>query len=121
MKPHAQFYHILETVQYGLLYMIAAFIGGVTLDFIFPPFSKSIELTKLIYEIMGQCTLLVLIVYVIRYGIKHIPILFPVASGSGYTPYKTNEFDGEMMMGLVFLSSQLNKQQHRNGNFDKPF
>jgi hypothetical protein len=108
MKVLAHLYHILESVQYGLFYMIAAFLGGVGLDFLFPKFTDTIEVKQLIFEITGQCMLLVILTYIIRTRINKIPILFPFSNGSGYKPYKTHEFDGEMMMGLVFLSSQLN-------------
>ena len=43
-----------------------------------------------------------------RFVVKCVPVLFPVAKGSGYIPYQTAEFNGEMMMGFVFLGSQLN-------------
>ena len=88
--------------------MIAAFIGGTGLDFLFPSFSKTIETSKLFLEITGQCICLVLLVYFIRQGITSIPFLFPIPKGIGFKPYLSDEFSGEMMMGLVFLSSQLN-------------
>ena len=108
MKPHARFYHILESVQYGILYLLAAFAGGVSLDFSFPHFDDAKPTGVMFYETSLQCILLVLVVYLVRFIVKGVPILFPIAKGSGYIPYHTAEFNGEMMMGFVFLGSQLN-------------
>jgi len=108
MKPHARFYHILESVQYGILYLLAAFAGGVSLDFTFPHFDDAKPTGVIFYEASFQCILLVLVVYLVRFIVKGVPVLFPVAKGSGYIPYRTAEFNGEMMMGFVFLGSQLN-------------
>ena len=108
MKPHARFYHILESVQYGILYLLAAFAGGVSLDFSFPHFDETKPTGELFYETSFQCILLVLVVYLVRLCVKRVPILFPITASSGYIPYRTAEFNGEMMMGFVFLGSQLN-------------
>ena len=88
--------------------MIAAFIGGVSLDFTFPHYTEDINTYELVRQTAYQCLLLILVVYFTRYAIKKVPILFPVKSGSSFVPYTTPEFNGEMMMGLIFLGSQLN-------------
>jgi len=111
MRGKTRLYHILESLQYGILYLIAAFIGGVGLDFTFPHADDTKTTGELFREVTLQCLLLILVVYFVRYCVKSVPILFPVGPGSSYVPYQTAEFDGEMMMGLVFLSSQLNLLQ----------
>jgi hypothetical protein len=108
MRANIRFYHILESIQYGILYMIASFLGGVSLDFSFPHFTEDIETWELFRQTAFQCILLILVVYFTRYIIKKVPLLFPVKVGSSYIPYTTPEFNGEMMMGLIFLGSQLN-------------
>jgi hypothetical protein len=108
MKPRARVYHVLESIQYSILYLLAAFIGGVSLDFWFPHYDPEKSVWTVFQEVVQQCIALVLVVYFVRYCVKGIPILFPVAPGSNYIPYTTPEFNGEMMMGLVFLGSQLN-------------
>jgi hypothetical protein len=102
-------YRMLESIQYGVLYLFFAFLGGVGLDYIFPPFTEKIKTGELFREIMGQSLLLILTVFGIRYIVKGVPIVFPYPSGArNYTPYQTAEFNGEMMMGFIFLGSQLN-------------
>lgn len=106
MKLHPHIYSTLESIQYGVLYLFAAFIGGVTLDFLFPHYDNEKPTEDIIREVIFQSILLVLLVIFIRYYIKQIPILFKVSSN--YTPYKVPEFNGEMMMGFVFLGCQIN-------------
>jgi hypothetical protein len=106
MKGNMRLYHILESVQYGILYMVAAFIGGVGLDFSFAPYTEDISTREIFKEIFYQCVLLIVVVYCTRGLVKQVPLLFPTSRG--FIPYTTPEFNGEMMMGLIFLGSQLN-------------
>lgn len=107
MKGSAGLYHILESIQYGLLYLVVAFIAGVGLDFAFPVYSEKKPSNEVFKEVMFQCLALVIAVILVRYCVRSVPILFPV-HGSGYKPYQTSEFNGEMMMSFVFIASQLN-------------
>lgn len=104
----AHFYSVLEALQYGFLYFIAAFLGGVGLDFAFPKFKKDTPTDQLLREVVGQSLALIVVVFLIRLSIQRVPIWFPMPRKGAYVPYESSEFNGEMMMGLVFLSSQLN-------------
>jgi hypothetical protein len=108
MKFETRIYHILESVQYGVLYLLAAFAGGVSLDFSFPHFDNKKPVDVIFRETFLQCILLILMAYFVRFCVKKVPILFPIHAVSKYVPYTTPEFNGEMMMGFVFLGSQLN-------------
>ena len=108
MAALTRMYHILESIQYGVLYMVAAFIGGVGLDFSFPHYDPKKPVAEIRREVMYQCIALVVVVLVVRSVVKSIPFLFPVPKGLNFVPYKTAEFNGEMMMGFVFLGCQLN-------------
>lgn len=111
MKPSIRFYHILESVQYAVLYMLTAFFAGVGLDFTFPHYDPKKPVAVIRREVILQCIALVLIVYLTRLFVKSVPLLFPVHSAVKFIPYQTDEFNGEMMMGLVFLGVQLNLVQ----------
>lgn len=104
-------YHILESIQYGFLYLFAAFIGGVSLDYTFPHYDEDKPTREVLYEVILQCLALVIIVYFIRSVVKTIPFMFSVRKNDGFIPYKTSEYNGEMMMGFVFLGCQLNLVQ----------
>lgn len=108
MKSSGRMYHILESIQYSILYLATAFIGGVSLDFSFPHYDPSTPTEIMARQTIFQCIYLVLVVMLTRYLVKQVPILFPIPIGTNYIPYKTAEFNGEMMMGFVFLGSQLN-------------
>jgi len=108
MKLSHRMYDILESVQYGSLYMITAFIGGVGLDFAFPVFDDNKTINMVILETVAQCLSLIILVYIVRTGVRNIPFMFPIPQNSSFTPYMTNEYEGEMMMGLIFLGVQFN-------------
>jgi hypothetical protein len=99
---------MVESIQYGFFYMVFAFLGGAGLDFLFPRFSETADEVRLVLEVTGQCMCLVLLAYFIRQVVTSVPFLLPIPKGIGFKPYLSDEFSGEMMMGLVFLSSQLN-------------
>jgi hypothetical protein len=89
--------------------MLAAFIGGVGLDYLFPVYDPKKALGPVVREVTAQCLLLILLVYFIRMNVKSVPLLFSLKGAPrGYKPYSTAEFNGEMMMGFVFLGCQLN-------------
>lgn len=108
MKLSSRALDIAESLQYGFLYMGAAFVGGVGLDFMFPRYSEETPTRTIILEVIAQCLSLVVLVYFIRSVIGRVPFLFHVPKGSSFTPYMTHEYEGEMMMGLIFLGVQLN-------------
>jgi hypothetical protein len=111
MKPIIRFFHVLESIQYAVLYMLTAFFAGVGLDFAFPHYDPKKPVPVIRREVIFQCIALVLVVYLTRLFVKNVPILFPIPSAVKYRPYETAEFNGEMMMGLVFLGVQLNLVQ----------
>jgi hypothetical protein len=106
MKHNHHFYSMLESVQYGVLYLFAAFFGGVSLDFSFPHYDPKKPIDIILREAILQSILLVLIVIVIRFFVKKVPILFPTPFN--YIPHRVPEFNGEMMMGFIFLGCQIN-------------
>lgn len=108
MKLFTRGFHILESIQYGAMYMFAAFFGGVMLDYIFPHYDETKTTGIIFAETIGQCLSLIITVYMLRWGIKKVPLLFPVPSSAHFIPYTTPEYSGEMMMGAVFIGSQLN-------------
>jgi hypothetical protein len=106
---------LLENVQYGLGYMGLAFIIGVSLDYVFPKYDEEQDTRQVILEIALQIVLLIVGAFYIRKIVKIMPFLFVInfdIDGDGripkYRPYESTEFEGELMMGLVFVASQRN-------------
>ncbi len=107
-RMYFQVYRLLEAIQYGVLYIFVAFFAGVGLDFAFPIYEKEKSSLQLLNEVFWQSLALVVVVFLVRGLVKAVPVLFPVPRGIGYVPYTTSEYSGELMIGLILLSCQLN-------------
>jgi len=106
---------LLENIQYGVGYIVTTFLAGVTLDYIFPLYNEETPTENLIFEIVFQSILLIIAAFYIRKLVKIMPFLFVInfdVDGDGripkYKPYESTEFQGELMMGVIFIASQLN-------------
>ena len=103
---------LLESIQYGILYLVAGFAVGVGLDYSFPAYNERVRTSVLFTEVAFQCLLLVICTYYLRKIVKIVPFLFVIDfSGSGkmtYKPYQAEEYGGEIMIALVFLGAQFN-------------
>lgn len=103
---------LLESMQYGLLYLFVSFAIGVTLDFSFPSFNEDTPTRTLFLEVIVQCFLLILLTFYIRKLVKIVPFLFMLDfSGTGkqlYKPYGAAEYGGETIIAIIFLGTQFN-------------
>lgn len=103
---------LLESIQYGILYLVAGFGLGVALDYSFPAFNEDTKTSVLFTEVAIQCLLLIVLTYYLRKLIKIIPFLFMVDfTGLGRTsfkPYQSEEYGGEVMIAIVLLGAQFN-------------
>lgn len=103
---------LLESLQYGILYLVFGFALGVGLDYSFPDFNEQTKTSVLFTEVAIQCLLLIVLTYYLRKLIKIIPFLFMVDfTGSGRTsfkPYQSEEYGGEVMIAIVLLGAQFN-------------
>jgi hypothetical protein len=101
---------LLESIQYGILYLIAGFGGGVILDYSFPAYNEQIPTGRLFLEVTIQCLLLTVLTFYLRKLVKIVPFLFltSLTGPSSYKPYTSEEYGGEVMIALVFLGAQFN-------------
>lgn len=99
---------LLETFQYGILYILASFIVGTTLDYSFPHYEETKNVWKVFGEVVGQCLLLVLGVFYSRKLVKIVPFLFVINGNNKYRPYEIPEYGGEIMISMVLIGTQLN-------------
>jgi len=103
---------LLESIQYGVLYLVVGFITGVTLDYSFPNFNEQTKTSVLFTEVALQCILLIVLVFYIRKLVKIVPFLFVIDfTGSGkssYKPYEASEYSGEIIIAIVLLGAQFN-------------
>lgn len=101
---------LLESIQFGIAYLVVGFAVGVGLDYSFPAYNETVKTSTLFLEISLQCLLLIVSTFYLRKLVKIMPFLFTIdMAGTGkssYKPYQVEEYGGEVMIALVFLGSQ---------------
>ena len=109
--------NILGSVQYGVAYIIAFFIAGIGINFIFPPFTTNESLLELFLWIMLQSIILIIITFYIQKLIKSIPGIpsfFPEyfdytkLLAQGFIPYGIDEYKGDMTSSIILIGTQVN-------------
>ncbi len=103
---------LLESIQYGVLYLIVGFATGAALDYSFPNYNEQTRTSVLCTEVALQCLLLIILTFYLRKLVKIVPFLFVIDfTGSGktsYKPYEAAEYGGEVIIAIVFLGAQFN-------------
>ena len=101
---------ILESLQYGLGYLIVAFMTGIGLDYLFPQADENKETWKTGLEVLAQALALIIVAFYLRKLVKIVPF-FLYYSGSGrptFRAHESSEYQGEFMMSVIFISVQDN-------------
>ncbi len=101
---------ILESLQYGLGYLIVAFITGIGLDYLFPQADENKDTWKTGLEVLAQALALIIVAFYLRKLVKIVPF-FMYYSGSGrpvFRAHESSEYQGEFMMSVIFISVQDN-------------
>lgn len=106
---------LLETLQFGIGYLVVGFVAGTILDYTFPSYKEDIETKTLFFEVLLQGVLLAISVFYVRKIVKIMPFLFVLhkdINGDGkidrYHPYQATEYSGEVMIALVLIGAQFN-------------
>jgi len=99
---------LLELIQYNVIYCISAFIGGFSINAIFPDYNETVGIGRLSLEIIAELLVLVIVVFYIRRFVKLIPFLFHVTGTgpNGFKPYLSTEYQGEIALGIIFVGVQ---------------
>ena len=93
---------LLELTQFSFLYLVVSLLTGIYLNKLFADADKKQTSSKIFAELIGQSILIVLAVFYIRKIVK----IFPVLHIGKYQPYTTTEYEGEIMIGLIFVATQ---------------
>lgn len=103
---------LLESIQFGVAYLLVGFAVGVTLDYSFPSYNERVRTSTLFAEVALQGILLIICTFYLRKLVKIMPFLFMLDfTGSGktsYKPYQAEEYGGEVMIAIVLLGAQFN-------------
>jgi hypothetical protein len=103
-----RFMEILESIQYGIAYLVVGFLAGTVLDFSFPSFNEETPTKVVFLEVVLQSLLLIVLVFYVRLLVKTMPSLFDFHFGkrSRYVPYSASEYGGELMISLAVIGAQ---------------
>jgi hypothetical protein len=112
LRSDVRVMELLESIQFGIAYLVVGFAVGVILDYSFPNYNEDIKTRTLFFEVALQCLLLIIMTFYLRKLVKIMPFLFVIDfTGTGktsYKPYQAEEYGGEIMIALVFLGAQFN-------------
>ena len=102
---------ILESVQFGLGYLIVGFFIGTILDYSFPNFDDNTPVRTVFLEVLFQSLAIIVLVFYVRKLVKIMPSVFDLhfLSKSGkvkFRPYTTTEYSGELMISLAIIGAQ---------------
>lgn len=106
---------ILESLQFGLGYLVVGFIAGTILDYSFPKFEENETTMKLFTDVLLQSMLLIVMVFYVRKIVKIMPFMFILnvdinrnGKINSYRPYEASEYGGEVMIAVAVLGAQFN-------------
>lgn len=109
--------NILGSIQYGLLYAIVFFFGGIFIETLFPKYSPTIGFRTLALQVLLQCIVLTILIFYARKLIESIPgfmTFFPNKVNEekliehGLVPYTLDEYKGETMMSIILVGVSVN-------------
>lgn len=105
---------LLESFQYGILYILVCFFLGVTLDYAFPKYDEKKSSQEIFLEVVLQCLALIIFVFYGRKLVKILPFLFffkkPLFGSTvpKYRAYESTEYEGEVVIGFILVATQTN-------------
>jgi hypothetical protein len=103
-----RFMELIESIQYGIVYLVIGFFAGTLLDYSFPSFNEDTSVVSVFLEVLLQSILLIVLVFYVRLLVKTMPSLFDFHLGKHlrYVPYSSSEYGGELMISLAVIGAQ---------------
>lgn len=98
-------YRLLEIVQYTSLYMLLTLAIAPRLDELFPELNKRKSYSTILFETILQIVILSICIFYVKKIVKIIPPIGLVMNSS-FVVGTTDEYNGEMVMGLVLVHAQ---------------
>lgn len=106
---------LLESIQFGLGYLVVGFFAGVILDYSFPKYDEETKTRDLFFQVLGQCICMIILVFYVRKIVKIMPFMFVLGVDinrngkvNSYRPYEASEYGGETMIALMIVGAQFN-------------
>ena len=94
---------IFEIIQFSVLYILICLIAGIYLDYIFPEPDETKSTLHIMIELSIHSIVVALAVFYIRKLCHLVPLVFEV---KGFRDLHTREYDGEIIVAIVFFTTQ---------------
>jgi len=94
---------LYEIFQYSIIYIIISFFWGFYLNSLFPEEDESKNPIRILSEIVLQCIAVAISVFYIRKLCQIVPLIINL---KGFKEYKTDEYNGTVILSIVFMTTQ---------------
>ena len=94
---------IFEIIQFSVLYILICLVAGIYLDYIFPEPDETKSTLHIMTELSIHSIVVALAVFYIRKLCHLVPLVFKV---KGFRDLHTREYDGEIIVAIVFFTTQ---------------
>ena len=98
-----RFNELYEIFQYSILYIVVTILWGFYLNRMFPEEDESKSNIVILAEIVLQSISIAISVFYIRKLCQMFPLLI---NFKGYSENKTSEYGGEVILSIVFMTTQ---------------
>ena len=98
-----RFNELYEIIQYGFIYIFISIFIGFYLNRFFPKANDDKSSMMILSEIIVQSIIIAICVFYIRKICHLFPLLINV---KGYNKYKTDEYNGSVILSIVFMTTQ---------------
>ena len=78
LRNEVRVMELLESIQFGVAYLVVGFGVGVGLDYSFPAYKENVRTSTLFLEICLQGLLLIISTFYLRKLVKVMPFLFMI-------------------------------------------
>ena len=94
---------LFEILQYSILYIMICLITGIYLDHIFPDPDENKSTLRIMLELSIHSIVVAIAVFYIRKICHLFPLFF---NFKGFREIHTKEYDGEIIVAIVFFTTQ---------------
>ena len=94
---------LFEILQYSILYIMICLITGIYLDHIFPDPDENKGTLRIMLELSIHSIVVAIAVFYIRKICHLFPLFF---NFKGFREIHTKEYDGEIIVAIVFFTTQ---------------
>ncbi len=99
-------YKLIEMLQYTILYIMITIPLSAFVEELFPNPDDSRSSGRIFVEVLLQSLIIVILVFYLQKIVKLLPFIFSI--DKEYKKHKTSEYEGTVIIPLVFVGTQKN-------------